>query len=138
MKRALIAATVYFLTLFALGFALGTLRVLFVAPRIGPMTATLAEIPVMLVAALLACRWSMRHWHVAYSAAARWVMVLWFLILLAGCETLFGAVLFGRTIAAQWATLATPPGLLGLSAQVIAALLPLFMRANGPITDIRR
>jgi len=138
MKRALIAATVYFLALFALGFALGTLRVLFVAPRIGQMAATLAEIPVILAAALLACRWSMRHWHVAYSAAARWAMVLWFLILLAGCETLFGAVLFGRTIAAQWAALATPAGLLGLSAQVIAALLPLLMRANGPITDIRR
>jgi hypothetical protein len=51
MKRALSAAAVYFLALFALGFVLGTMRVLFVAPSIGVLRATLLEVPIMLSAA---------------------------------------------------------------------------------------
>ena len=35
LKRALVAATAYFLALFALGFVLGTIRVIFVAPFFG-------------------------------------------------------------------------------------------------------
>ena len=53
MKRALIAATVYFLALFALGFILGTMRVLFVAPSIGVLRASLAEV--------LMVRWNRCH-----------------------------------------------------------------------------
>lgn len=88
MKRALIAASAYFLTLFALGFALGTIRVLAVAPRIGELAATLAEVPVMLAAAFFVCRWAIRRWQVPPGPAIRWTMVLWFLALL--------PVFFGR------------------------------------------
>ena len=127
MKRALIAATVYFLALFALGFVLGTVRVMVAAPRIGPLAATLAEMPVMLVAAYFTCRWSVRHWQVASAGAARWAMALWFLILLSAFETLLGAALLARTMADQLAALTTPPGLVGLSGQIIAALIPMFV-----------
>ena len=54
-------------------------------------------------------------------------MVLWFLALLFTFETLLGVILFGRTAAEQWAALATPAGLLGLSAQITAALLPVLV-----------
>ena len=54
MIRALIAGTAFFLALFALGFVLGTLRVVFVAPRFGELAATFAEVPVMLIAAFFA------------------------------------------------------------------------------------
>jgi hypothetical protein len=97
MNRALTAATVYFLTLFALGFLLGSIRVLFVAPQIGVLGATLLEVPLMLAAAS-------------------------FLF-----ETLVGVALFGRTLGETWAGLATPAGLVGLTAQVIAALLPMLI-----------
>jgi hypothetical protein len=134
MKRALIAATVYFLMLFALGFALGTIRVLAVAPRIGELAATLTEVPLMLTAAYFTCRWAITRWHVPRDPAARWAMVFWFLILLFLFETLLGAMLFGRTLAEQWAALATPEGLVGLSAQIIAALLPVFV-GKGDASD---
>lgn len=127
MKRALTAASAFFLALFALGFVLGTIRVLVIAPRFGQLAATFAEVPVMLTAAFLACRWSVQHWQVPRTGAVRWAMVLWFLGLLFAFETLLGAALFGRTMADQWAVLATPAGLLGLSAQIIAALLPVFV-----------
>jgi hypothetical protein len=127
MKRAMMAATVYFLMLFALGFAWGTIRVLAVTPRIGELAATLKEVPLMLTAAHFACRWAVRRWQVARPPSLRWIMALWFLLLLAILYTLLGTLLFGRTMADQCAALATSVGLVGLSAQGLAALLPLFV-----------
>lgn len=131
MKRALAAATIYFFVLFTLGFVLGTIRVLFVAPRIGVMGATLIEVPLMLIAAFFMCRWAVERWQVPPTLSVRGVMALWFLVLLALFETLVGVALFGRTLAGTWAGLATPAGLIGLTAQAIAALMPLVVGRNG-------
>lgn len=127
MSRTLTSATVYCLALFALGFVLGTIRVLFLAPLIGEMGATLVEVPVMLGAAFFLCRWVVGRWLVSPELAARWGMAFWFLVLLFLLETLVGVALFGRTMSDTLAGLATPAGLIGLTAQVIAALLPLFV-----------
>lgn len=127
LSRALIAGTLYFVALFTVGFALGTMRVIFVAPHIGPLAATFAEVPVMLAAAYLTCRWVIRRWQLPGAAAIRWAMVLVFLALLASFEALLGATLFARTISEQWAAVTTPAGLLGLFAQIVAAILPVFV-----------
>ena len=127
MKRALTAGTAYFLALFALGFVLGTLRVVVVAPQFGPIIATTAEVPVMLAAAFIVCRWALRRWQVPSEAAIRWAMVVWFLALLFTFETLLGALLLGRSQTEQWGALLTPAGLIGLSAQIIAGVLPVFV-----------
>lgn len=131
MKRTLIAATFYFLVLFALGFVLGTIRVLFVAPKLGVLSATLLEVPLMLTAAFFVCQWAIRRWQLPPGLSGRGAMVLWFLVLLALFETLVGVALFGRTLAGTWAGLATPAGLIGLTAQIIAALLPMFIGRSG-------
>lgn len=122
MKRALIAGIVYALALFALGFMLGTVRLMFVAPRFGELAATLLELPVMLTAAFFACRYVIGRWQVGGPKANRTAMALSFLALLLSLEMLLGVTLVGRTVAEQWATLTTPAGLLGLTAQIIAAL----------------
>jgi hypothetical protein len=127
LKRTMIAATIYFLALFALGFVLGIVRVLFIAPHFGAFLATLAEVPVVLSAAYFTCRWTIRRWYVPPPRSIRWPMAIWFLLLLFLFETLFGALLFGSTMVDQWATLKTPAGVVGLSAQLIAALLPVFV-----------
>jgi hypothetical protein len=127
MKRALTAGTVYFLILFALGFVLGTLRVTVVVPRLGAFAATMAEVPVMLAAAYFTCRWMIRHWNVPPTLSIRLTMMAWFLLLLFLFETLLGTMLFGRTLNTQVAALVTPAGMLGLSAQMIAAFLPVFV-----------
>ena len=75
MKRASIAATVYLLALFALGFILGTIRVLlFVAPRIEVLGATLDEVPLMLTAAFFISRWQLAAgWCcIPFRRAGRW------------------------------------------------------------------
>lgn len=130
IRRAAIAGAAYFLLLFAVGFALGTLRVLFVVPRIGQFFAVIAEMPLMLIAAFFICRWAVRHWHVPPAATIRWGMVIWFLALLITFETMLSLTLFGRTIDEQWVAFGTPPGLVGLLAQCIAALLPVLIGAH--------
>ncbi len=130
MKRGFIAATAYFPALFALGFVLGVIRTLVVAPRIGPLAATIAEVPFMLTAAFFLCRRALRHWRVPPDASIRWVMAAWFMALLLVVETLLGTALFGRTVAETWATLSTPAGLVGLAAQLVVALLQLVL--GGP------
>jgi len=125
LKRALIAGSVYFGVLFALGFALGTIRVIVVAPRVGELAATMAEVPAMLLASWLACRRIVRRWSMPYRLSSRAVMCAWFLGLLLAAELLLGLTLFGRTAAEQWAALTSPAGLLGLASQIAAALLPL-------------
>ncbi len=127
LRRAVVAATAYFLVLFGLGFLFGTIRVIFVAPRTGPLIATALEAPLMLAAAVFVCGWLVRRWRVSPLAGARWAMVAVFLALLFVFETVLGAMLFGQTAAQLWATLATTAGLLGLSTQVVAALLPLVL-----------
>lgn len=125
MQRAVIAGLVYFPLLFALGFGLGTVRVLFVIPYVGTFVATVLEVPLMLAAAYFICSWVSRRFQVPPTRPARWAMALVFLILLALFETALGSLLFNRTMADQWAALATTAGMLGLSAQIIAALFPL-------------
>ena len=51
------AALVYFGIVFGVGFALGTVRVLWVAPRVGARAAELVEMPMMVLTTLLVARW---------------------------------------------------------------------------------
>ena len=128
MTRALIAATVYFLALFTLGFALGIIRVLITAPRLGELVGVILEAPIMLLAAYFMCRWSIRRWNVANTLNIRSIMALLFLALLFSFEVLLGTMLFGRTLADQWVSLETAAGFLGLCAQLISALMLFVVR----------
>jgi len=51
------AGLVYFAIVFGVGFALGTIRVFLVVPRVGVRLAELLEEPIMFVVVLLAARW---------------------------------------------------------------------------------
>lgn len=50
----------YFAIVFGTGFALGTVRTLWIVPRIGVRTAELLESPLMLVAIVFAAGWTSR------------------------------------------------------------------------------
>jgi hypothetical protein len=55
------AGVAYFAMVFCAGFALGAVRALWVAPRLGTRNAELIEMPIMLVVAFLAARWTVRR-----------------------------------------------------------------------------
>ena len=49
------AGVLYFALVFGAGFVLGTVRTLWVAPRVGARKAELMETPIMLVVTILVC-----------------------------------------------------------------------------------
>lgn len=52
------AAILYFALVFGTGFVLGTIRTLWVAPRLGKRRAELVEAPFMLIATVVAAWWA--------------------------------------------------------------------------------
>ena len=52
------AGVLYFALVFGAGFVLGTVRTLWVVPRVGTRKAELMETPIMLVVTIVAARWT--------------------------------------------------------------------------------
>lgn len=63
-KLTIKAGFIYFALVFAAGFILGPIRVLWAVPQFGERTAELLEMPLMLGAIILAARWTMGHFSV--------------------------------------------------------------------------
>src|SRR4030095_1972454 len=60
------AAVMYFVIVFGAGFAFGTIRTLWVVPKVGVRTAELMEMPFMVAVIILACRSVVRHFAFSY------------------------------------------------------------------------
>jgi ABC-type uncharacterized transport system permease subunit len=130
MRMSLAAALAYFGTVFALGFVLGTVRTLWIAPRVGALPATVLELPVMLAASWWAAGWLVRRFRLAGQGEALAAGWLAFALLMAA-ECGLAAILMGQT-PAQWLTqLRHPHALVGLAGQVVFALLPWWRVADG-------
>lgn len=69
--RILEAGILYFALVFGTGFVLGTVRTLWVAPRVGARLAELAEAPIMLVVTIVAARWVVQRLAVPSLPSAR-------------------------------------------------------------------
>ncbi|MCW5968110.1 MAG: hypothetical protein KIT57_06325 [Blastocatellales bacterium] len=69
--KVLKAGLIYFFLVFGAGFALGPVRVLWVAPLIGGRAAELVEMPIMLLVIFLAARWIVGHYALPPAPAAR-------------------------------------------------------------------
>ena len=102
--RILRAGVLYFAFVFAAGFVLGVLRVIFLVPLIGARAAELAETPLMIVIAYLAARVLTRRMHIPSRMADRALMGACALVLMLAAE--FGLVLWlrGMDLASYFAT----------------------------------
>jgi glucose uptake protein GlcU len=65
------AGVLYFALVFGAGLVLGTIRTLWVVPRVGTRKAELMETPIMLVVTILAARWMVQRLAVPAAASAR-------------------------------------------------------------------
>jgi hypothetical protein len=122
MKPGL-AAIAYWAMVFALGFVLGTVRVLWLEPLVGLLPATALELPVMLAASWWAAGWLMRRFGIARGGQALAMGVMAFALLLAS-ECLLAAGLNGQTPGQWLAGLVRPHALLGLGGQAVFAAIP--------------
>ncbi|WP_310497240.1 hypothetical protein [Sandarakinorhabdus sp.] len=127
-RTSALAGLAYFTLVFGLGFVLGTVRRLWLVPRIGVTAAVMLELPVMLSASWLACGWTVRRFAVPPNPFARIVMgAAAFMLVMAG-ELALSVLVFGRTPAEHLAVLMRTDGLLGLGSQLLFAAFPLLQR----------
>ncbi len=96
--RIVKAGVIYFALVFAAGFVLGPIRILWVVPRLGTRTAELLETPIMLVVTIVAARWVVRRLAVSAGAASRLGMGCFALVLMLGAEFTVVLGLRGLTI----------------------------------------
>jgi hypothetical protein len=118
------AAAAYFALVFLAGFALGTLRVLVIAPRVGETLAVFLEAPVILAASWLASRGCAGRLRVRARGPDRLAMGGVAFALLMAAELALSVLVFGRSVTdylSAWRTLA---GAAGLLAQIGFALIP--------------
>ncbi len=71
LQQILKAGLLYFALVFGAGFALGTIRVLWVVPRFGARMAELMEAPIMFVITIAATRWVVRRLAVPSTPSRR-------------------------------------------------------------------
>ena len=90
------AGVLYFTLVFGAGFVFGTIRTLWVVPRVGERTAELMEMPIMLAVTIVAARWTVLRLSVPINFSARLGMGCMALVLMLIAE--FGVVLWIRGI----------------------------------------
>ena len=125
--QTLKAGALYFAIVFGAGFALGTIRVLLLVPRVGERTAELMESPIMLAVTVLAARWIVRRFAVPLAASQRLgigLVALGFLLL---AELAVVLSLRGLTVAEYLATRDAVAGTVYLILLALFALMPLLV-----------
>lgn len=101
--RVLAAGGGYFCLVFAIGFVLGIVRVLWLQPWLGVRNAELAELPVMVWASAQVAIWTCRVCRVPAQSGPRLAMGAIGLSLLLAMELLLVPVLRGQTLPAYFA-----------------------------------
>jgi hypothetical protein len=93
------AGAIYFALVFGAGFVLGTIRTLWVVPRVGTRLGELMEMPIMLAVTIVAARWTVLHLSVPSMWSARLEMGCITLVLMLIAE--FGFVLWIRVLSVK-------------------------------------
>lgn len=132
MTALLAPAFAYAVSVFAVGFALGTARVLAIAPRLGEGVAVLLELPLMLLASFVLARWAVARWAVPARLGPRAAMGLMAFAILMGLELALSVLLFGNSLQDHLSAYRAPERLLGLAGQIAFGALPalLLLRAR--------
>jgi len=118
------AGAAYFAVVFSVGFLLGAVRVLLVAPRLGETAAVMLEAPLILAISWAASRGCVELFKVPAEVASRLLMGAIAFALLIAAELGFSVIVFGRSVADFVAGLLSVPGAVGLAAQLAFAIVP--------------
>lgn len=131
MKRALAAGAAYFLLIFLLGMALGTIRILLLEPRLGAVPSVLLELPFMLAASWFVCGWLIRDLSVPGTATSRLAMGAMAFVLLMAADLALSRFAVGGTVSGHFAGYRGGAPLIGLLGQIAFALFPLVQAVAG-------
>lgn len=119
------AGVAYAVTVFAIGFLLGTARVLLIAPRVGSTIAVSVEAPIILTASWYVSRIWMTRLPVGAEIRLRVLVGAVAFVTLMILEVALSISLFHRSIGEYLADLRSAAGAIGLAAQICFASFPL-------------
>lgn len=120
------AGIAYWAMIFALGFVLGTLRVLWGADALGETGFILIEVPVILAASVLAARWLLRRYGIDTKGEA-FTMGAFAFALLILAELTLATALSGITAREWFRQTWEVPRLYGALGQIAFGLMPLLL-----------
>ena len=122
------AGVLYFTLVFGAGFVLGTIRTLWVVPRVGTRKAELMETPIMLVVTIVAARSIILRLGLPFTFSARLGMGFIALLLLLVAE--FGFVFWfrGQTNREYFASRDPVAGTVYCLMLAVFAVMPLLVR----------
>ena len=122
---AVLRGVQYFLIVFSFAFVTGVLRTLILAPRVGQTFAVLIEVPIIIAASWIAIRRLLRHQ--SFTSGQLILMgAIAFSLTMAG-EAVLAALIRGQNVADWAASVLSPLGLIGLTAQIVFAAMPLLV-----------
>jgi len=122
------AGVLYFALVFVAGFVLGTVRTLWVVPRVGTRKAELMETPIMLVITIVVARWIVLRLAVPAVASARLGMGCIALLFLLVAEFGFMLRLRKLTIREYFASRDPVAGTVYYVMLAVFAAMPLLVR----------
>jgi hypothetical protein len=123
-QNATRAGIAYTLGVFVFAFAVGTIRVTLVAPRLGTLLAVILEAPIVLALSWRLSRWCCRRFAVSGDPHARVLMGAVAFAVLMLLELGVSALVFGETLDHYFAKYASTAGIVGLAMQVGFATIP--------------
>ena len=128
MRASVAAGIVYAVVVFLVGFCVGAVRVLLVAPHVGEVSAVALEAPIMLAVSWIVAARSVQALRVPPSVLPRVVMGGVALVVLLLGEWVVAAAVFARSTAQFLGAYRTTAGGIGLLTQLAFAGLPLAQR----------
>ena len=126
LRAAFWAGFAYTLGVFVFAFAVGTIRVTLVAPRLGTLLAVIIEAPIVLAVSWQVSLWCTRRFNVSRNSRARILMGAAAFAVLMLLELGFSVLVlvFDETVSHYFAKYTSTPGVIGLVMQGCFATLP--------------
>jgi hypothetical protein len=121
------APFLYFLLVYLVGFAIGTIREFMVTPAVGLTNALLIELPIMAVISFFVARFVLNRAPEAKTPGDRLFVGCAAFILLLIAEEAMTRILRGISIFTLWADFETPAAIANIVGLGLFMLMPLFV-----------
>jgi hypothetical protein len=118
------AGTTYALLVFAIGFALGAIRVLVLVPHLGATASVVLETPIMLAASWKVAQWSVQWFNLQPDWRSRLLMGIVAFVVLVVAELGVAVFAFGESPAQYVSGIGSIAGGIGFAAQICFAGFP--------------
>lgn len=120
----------YFLIVFSIAFAFGTLRVLFLAPMLGEIWAVLFEVSILVILSWMISSRLLKKFDLQSDCLGAIIVGASAFLLLMFIELSISVFAFGRSSTEYFGSLRVAPGVIGLLGQVFFGLIPFLQVAS--------